>query len=301
MIYIVLILALALTAAVVLIYIYNSNNRKIIKELKDINEFEFSNYKVQNIYSLKSYDKLNKEINRILDKSISDRIHFNKKTKAYQEEVLNISHDLRTPLTSMKGYLQITEEKYALGEDITEYLKIIDNKVEVLNNLVETFYEISQIETDEYDYKPESIDINELITDTMLAFYGDFELKNLEVNLNLAENLPVITLDKKLMTRVLTNIIQNILKYGKSFAHVSSVTSEDKLTLIFSNDVKDSDFIKDGLEKIFERSYTADTSRTEGSLGLGLVIAKKLVEIQSGEIIADLNEDEFTIKIEFEL
>lgn len=299
MIYFTIASVIALIIVSVLLYLHVQNKKSMTKQIRDIIEFEQTNYKVQDLVPLKTYSELNFEINRLLENITNDRIQFNKKTKAYQEEVLNISHDLRTPLTSMKGFMDIIESKYRNGEDISEYLAIVDNKIEVLNNLVETFYEISQIESDDYLIEPEFLNLNELISDTMLAFYGDFEIKKLDVEMNLSDALPDLYLDRKLILRVITNIIQNILKYGKTCCEVKTISTENAIQLVFINDISEDLALSEDLEKIFNRSYTADSSRTKGSLGLGLVIAKKLVELQNGSIAAKLEDNIFRITIEF--
>lgn len=299
MIYIAIGSTIALIIVSVLLYLNIKNTKKITNQIRDVIEFEQTNYKIQDLVPLKSHSELNYEVNRLLKDITEERIHYNKKINAYHEEILNISHDLRTPLTSMKGFMDIIESKYHQGEDITEYLNIVDNKIEVLNNLVETFYEISQIESDDFLFEPEFLDLNELVSETMLAFYGDFEMKNLNVDMHLSDKLPEAYLDKKLTLRVFTNIIQNILKYGRSYCTVKSKVTENKTELIFINDISEDLALSEDLEKIFNRSYTADTSRTKGSLGLGLVIAKKLVELQKGSISATLEDNIFQIKIEF--
>ncbi|WP_425538650.1 sensor histidine kinase [Microaceticoccus formicicus] len=299
MIYFTIASVIALIIVSVLLYLHVQNKKSMTKQIRDIIEFEQTNYKVQDLVPLKTYSELNFEINRLLENITNDRIQFNKKTKAYQEEVLNISHDLRTPLTSMKGFMDIIESKYRNGEDISEYLAIVDNKIEVLNNLVETFYEISQIESDDYLIEPEFLNLNELISDTMLAFYGDFEMKKLDVEMNLSDALPDLYLDRKLVLRVITNIIQNILKYGKTHCGVKTISAENAIQLVFINDISEDLALNEDLEKIFNRSYTADSSRTKGSLGLGLVIVKKLVELQNGRISPQLEDNIFRITIEF--
>lgn len=299
MIYIAIGSTIVLIIVSVLLYLNTKNTKKITNQIRDVIEFEQTNYKIQDLVPLKSHSELNYEVNRLLKDITEERIHYNKKINAYHEEILNISHDLRTPLTSMKGFMDIIESKYHQGEDITEYLNIVDNKIEVLNNLVETFYEISQIESDDFLFEPEFLDLNELVSETMLAFYGDFEMKKLNVDMHLSDKLPEAYLDKKLTLRVFTNIIQNILKYGRSYCTVKSIATENKTELIFINDISEDLALSEDLEKIFNRSYTADTSRTKGSLGLGLVIAKKLVELQKGSISATLEDNIFQIKIEF--
>lgn len=299
MIYFTIASVIAIIIVSVLLYLHVQNKKSMTKQIRDIIEFEQTNYKVQDLVPLKTYSELNFEINRLLENITNDRIQFNKKTKAYQEEVLNISHDLRTPLTSMKGFMDIIESKYRNGEDISEYLAIVDNKIEVLNNLVETFYEISQIESDDYLIEPEFLNLNELLSDTMLAFYGDFEMKKLDVEMNLSDALPDLYLDRKLILRVITNIIQNIYKYGKTCCEVKTIIAENAIQLVFINDISEDLALNEDLEKIFNRSYTADSSRTKGSLGLGLVIAKKLVELQNGSISAQLEDNIFRITIEF--
>lgn len=236
-------------------------------------------------------------INGQLDQRRKEQVIHQSREHAIKQEIANISHDLRTPLTSMQGYANLLKDPSIPDSEREEYLEIILHKMTVMNNIVESFYELSSLESGDYPLERQSLYLYSLLSEVILAFHTDLVQKNIEVQLNLDETVPSIWLDEKAMIRIFSNVLQNVLRYAKSRLAISLFAEHHKVMIIFANDT---DVIRgEDLPKLFERTYTSDPSRSSGQLGLGLSIVKQLVEKQEGSLEATLADGEFKLIFAF--
>ncbi|MBY0012330.1 sensor histidine kinase [Paenibacillus typhae] len=236
-------------------------------------------------------------VNGQLEQRRKEQILHRSRERAVKEEIANLSHDLRTPLTSMQGYAHLLNDPAAPAAERQEYLEIILLKLAVMNNIVESFYELSSMDSGDYPLDRRPLYLYSLLTEVILAFHTDLIRKNIEVQLNLEESVRMIPLDEKAMIRIFSNVLQNVLRYGKSRLAISLFTEADKVKIVFANDT---DHIRrEDLPRLFERTYTSDPSRSSGQLGLGLAIVKQLVEKQGGGIGTALDGGEFQLVLTF--
>jgi signal transduction histidine kinase len=247
----------------------------------------------------KETEKFFAKVNKYLDMHQRQQIANERQEKRMKQEIANISHDLRTPLTSILGYMSILMDENLSDQERKEYLDIVRRKGEVMKTLVEAFYELSVVEAKDFAVQKEEVYLYSVLCDTLLAFYRDFESKKIEMVLELEENIAVMMLDRNALIRIISNLVQNSLRYAKSWTKISLKQYEHKLCLIFENDTELLNC--SDIDKIFDRTYTADVSRTKGQTGLGLSITKKLVELQDGRISSDLKNNIFSINIEWTL
>lgn len=223
----------------------------------------------------------------------------NRQAKQMEENVklsiAGLSHDLRTPLTSIHGYVQLlqatTDEKRR-----ENYLIIVEQSVTRLLEMTDQFYDLAQIETNQKEINVVSISISTLVEEIFLSFYEQLSEKNIELKFPEQQMEMLIIADKLMFTRVIQNIIQNILRYAHSKAIISYRKEELYLILTVKNDLQvDS---KVAIEKVFTRFYTEVTSRTNTeSSGLGLYMSKKLVEKMNGKMDAELRDGWFILHI----
>lgn len=209
--------------------------------------------------------------------------------------IAGLSHDLRTPLTSIHGYiqlLQVTTEETKKAQ----YLEIIEYAVQRLMDMTNQFYDLTRIEMNQKEVVLSSIVLSKLVEESFLSFYEQLESKNIELQFpDQTKDRPVIA-DSLLLNRVLQNIVQNILRYAKSQAVISYESEEDVLICSIKNDIKPES--KVAIEKVFTMFYTEVTSRTNTeSSGLGLYLSKKLVEKMNGNMDAQLHDNWFILKI----
>ncbi|GGG12147.1 two-component sensor histidine kinase [Paenibacillus albidus] len=236
-------------------------------------------------------------INKQLDQHREEQVKHQSRERMIKQEIANISHDLRTPLTSMQGYASLLKDPSIPEGERQEVLQIILHKMAVMNNMVESFYELSSLESGDYSLELQPVYLYSLLSEVILAFYSDLEQKNIDVELNLDEAVRAMNLDEKATIRIFSNVIQNVLRYAKSRLTISLLEQEHQVQIIFTNDTHH--IHTQDLPKLFERTYTADPSRANGQLGLGLSIVKQLVEKQKGSIEASLAEGEFRLMIRF--
>jgi len=283
---------------IVLFLLNHYNIRNINKELKNLRSIK-TNQQLRIVAPNKNIEEMIGEINFILEKSQNDRIVHEKSESELRKQIANISHDLRTPLTSILGYVQLIKDDSASEEEKQEYLDIIEKRSKVLQNLITSFYDLSRLEANEYALEFKKVNVERLLCEIVAAFYNDFIDRGFEVEVDLQEKLPTIVADENAIVRVFTNIFQNALKHGNKTMFISQRQEKGVIISTFSNRVEN--FAQEDLEHVFDRFFTADRMRTGQNTGLGLTIVKKLTESMGHEVSASLEDEVFTIEVRFKL
>lgn len=298
MIYITILFGGVAILFIVLFLLNQHSIKSIAQELKFLRNND-TNQQLRLTLPNKNIEEMVKEINLILQKRQNDKINHERNEREIRKQIANISHDLRTPLTSILGYLQLIKDETTSEKEKSEYLDIIEKRSKVLQNLITSFYDLSRLEANEYTLEFKNVNIESLLREIVAAFYNDFIDKGFEVTVDLQERLPSIIADENAMTRIFTNIFQNSLKHGIK-AMIISLRQEDGMIIsTFSNKVEN--FTEEDLEHVFDRFFTTDRMRTGQNTGLGLTIVKKLAESMRHEVYARLEEDLFTIEIRCKL
>lgn len=238
-----------------------------------------------------------KELKRLANNLNVYIYEFRKQEKKYkngnqelQKSVTNISHDLRTPLTAIKGYIDLIEIDN-LNIKQQKYLEIISDKIDVLTELTEQLYYYSKSLDLKEKMKKEKICINKMLEDALISYYELFKTKNIKPNIIITDRQVFKTWDRNMFVRVLDNIISNSLKYSQgSFKVVLLETGK----IIISNKTNKFNIID--INKIFDRYYTLETGNK--SSGIGLSIAKQLVELNNGKIYAKYKNHNLIIEVE---
>lgn len=241
-------------------------------------------------YQDKNMRKLADSVNRELRKLRSERQRFQQGDLELKEAITNISHDLRTPLTAIYGYLELLERENK-SENATRYLAQIENRVEVLKQLTEELFRYSVV-TSTKKLEQEKIDIRRVLEESLVSFYGAMQQKKIIPNISIPEVSIERFVDPIALNRIFGNIISNALKYSDGdFAVVMEKTGK----IIFSNTARGIDTVTVG--RLFDRFYTVETGRN--STGLGLSIAKLLTERMGGTIYADYYNSKLDIVVYF--
>jgi len=216
-----------------------------------------------------------------------------KKESNLKKQIENVSHDFRTPLTSLIGYLHFIDQD-SLSSDDVENLKIIKRKAQSLQKLTSNFYELSRLTAGEYTFDIELLDIGRILKETVMEYYKKFSDRNLIISIQIPDKSVKILLDFNALERVLENLLENACRYAKTSFSLSQEEKDDGVDIIFENDCEGIN--QNDLNHIFDRFYTIDAARSQDSTGLGLTIAKQLVENMGGQINASLsNENECQI------
>ena len=230
------------------------------------------------------------DINEQLRKLRNGRRRYQQGDQELKEAVMNISHDLRTPLTAIYGYLSLLDREEK-SEQVNRYLSQIENRVKAMSALTEELFRYSVI-TSAGELRPERLDMVRALEESLLSFYGSMQEKGIRPEIHMPETPVYRELDASALGRVFSNIISNALKYSdRDFI----VSMEDNGSIIFANTANDMDPVTVG--KLFDRFYTVEAGRN--STGLGLSIAKLLTERLGGSIAADYRENKIIIHLSF--
>ncbi len=236
------------------------------------------------------------EIGTGLNQSLESRL---RAERMKTELITNVSHDLKTPLTSIISYTKLLSDMDNLPQEANDYIKIISKKSERLKNLTQDLFDISKVQSGNDDIKKEKIDASILISQSIGEHDSEIKASGFEFVVNVPKEL-YITADGRKMSRVIGNLLQNILKYSQKGTRVfiSAYGQRDKIIMEFKNiSSYPMDF---DAEDITERFVRGDKSRSIDGNGLGLAIAKSYVEACGGIFKIKIDGDMFKSVIEFD-
>lgn len=287
------ILALALIYTVVSL-------RKLQRAAGEMAKGDLS-YRVDTSNMIWSLKKHGEDLNAICD-GMSDAVQKQMKSEHMKAELItNVSHDIKTPLTSIINYTALLKKEGVNSENANDYLDVIERQANRLKKLTEDVIEASKASTGCITVNAENTDVNVLLSQAVGEYEDKLEEKGLEVVMNFSEEAPVIYADGSLTWRVFDNLFNNICKYSQEGTRVylkTDVVGED-VVITFSNISKNS--LNISSEELMERFVRGDASRnTEGS-GLGLSIAQSLIELQGGKFVLKIDGDLFKTEIIFKL
>ncbi|WP_341346158.1 HAMP domain-containing sensor histidine kinase [Paenibacillus sp. FSL H3-0469] len=241
----------------------------------------------------KDLNSLTAEINKNLTKQRELRIQMIRSGNHLKESIANISHDLRTPLTSMIGYLQLLS-KGAVNPEQREQIGIVFRKAAHLQTLIKLFYELAVLDSEEIEPEFKNVNYSNAIMDSVVENAAMFEVRSLHPEIILPEDTVFVWADEDMLRRILQNLLDNAAKYATGDIKITlmkgSVTE-----LIITNRISSPNEVN--VERLFDRFYTSDISRNAGSTGLGLAIVKILIDKLNGTISAELLEDHLQITI----
>lgn len=213
------------------------------------------------------------------------------------ELITNVSHDIKTPLTSIINYVDLLKKENIQDAKIEQYIAILDKKSQRLKKLIEDLVEASKVSSGNLKLNMEDINIKELIQQITGEFEDKFEKKNLKIDMNLAKESMIVKADTRYMYRIVENLFSNITKYAleNTRVYIELKKYNERIYLTIKNISKDRLNITS--EELMQRFVRGDKSRyTEGS-GLGLSIAKSLTELQGGNFNIQIDGDLFKVEI----
>lgn len=218
----------------------------------------------------------------------------------FKSMVTTISHDFRTPLTSISGYVQILlDDDEVSYENRQKYLKIIESRAISLSSLIEDFYTVSSIDSLDYPYNLTTISLSEILRAQIAAYYVELEKRYSTIEVDIVESPCYMISDRTSLQRIFSNLIKNALSYGIDKIRISIKEDENSYKIEFSNSLYEN-ADKNIADKIFERNYSVNWASSSKSTGLGLSIAKSMTEKMGGSIGAEVIDDMLVFSIEFE-
>ena len=253
------------------------------------------NEETNTLLSLPSRDRemrlLTSTLNRELRSLRQDRLRYQQGDQELKDAVAGISHDLRTPLTAISGYLELLKSQQ-LPPDATRYLEQVESRTQSMKRLTEELFQYSvAASTEKLELQP--VDLGRALEETLLAFCGALESRGITPEIHLTEKKVIRYLDPGALNRVLGNLLTNALKYSPGDL---SVTLDESGRIAVSNSAPQLDPITTG--RLFDRFYTVEAAKN--STGLGLSIAKALTERMGGRIWAEFSQGRLTLLVEWQ-
>ena len=222
------------------------------------------------------------QINRLLLERQKIKASFKRKEISSKKMLANISHDIKTPLTVISGYLEILR----LNDPDDEMLKKVEAKTKQVMDLIDQFFTLAKIESGDTDIELCKIDINEVCRENVLEFYDILLQKEFEVDLYIPETPIFVQGDKDALQRILYNLLSNVIRYGIDGKYLGVILRQDKNSVYIDVIDKGKGIGQEFISNVFDRAYTMEDSRNkeiQGN-GLGLTIAKNLAERLGGDI-----------------
>ncbi len=255
---------------------------------------DFERGELTNRIPVKGNDELSdlsKGFNRMADNLYQNMLEIKKSDQLRRELVANISHDLRSPLASVQGYLETIQLK---GEDLTreqfqQYIETALGNTKRLNNLIGDLFDLSKLDAENVQPVLESVSVAELVQDLVLQFKPIAEKKNIDLNAEFPEQTQTyITADIGLLNRAISNLINNAIEHTPEGGSVVVAFSKDGKDVRIEVTDTGSGIPEADLPHIFDRFYQADKSRNSGSnAGLGLAIAQKIFSLHNGKVAVE--------------
>ena len=240
----------------------------------------------------KQLKQLQKEINALYQKIHDLEERADAKEKEMQTLLSAITHDIRTPITSIRGYLDLIQETSSKSEQ-NHYLTIMNHRLEALNNMLENLFLYAKMSDAEYEVETESILLYPLLCKVIASYYHELNSKQLIPVLSFSNEQLLVQANYEMTYRMIQNLIHNVLKHGKA----PFVIQEQNGILSFSNAISSDSQIDP--ERLFDRFYTKDRARHTNSSGLGLSIVKQIAQLHQWSISARFEQSQLTIYIDF--
>lgn len=268
-----------------------SQIRSLAEQLKELRTKGID--KKVNIQLLnKDIEHLTYEINEALCASKQSKVISMQKENELKQMIANMSHDLRTPLTSIMGYIQLLNDPSLTHKEREAYVTIIEKRAFMLRGLLNDFYELSLIDSMDYKMTFEKVNMSRVLEEIILGKYKAFRDKGLKPVMNITENA-TITCDYQALERIIENLLSNMIRYAYTQAEISLKTFEHHVVLTVKNDCASQ--MDTDTNKLFDRFYKGDKSRSSLGTGLGLSIVKELMEKMNGQVKAQVNANVLSI------
>ena len=274
---------------------YKRQVKDICRQLRFLQECD-SNMLITTEMKKGHIGELAELLNTLLKERKKERADYQKKEQMIADIYTNLSHDIRTPLTSLDGYFQLLEETQE-ENDRKRYIQIIQERIESLKEMLEELFTYTKLQNGTYELKLEPQNVGQILKETVFSYYDDWAEQGISPQFEITEEPVWIRGNKQALRRTIQNIIKNGLDHGNKEIRIQLSRNEKQMELVFRNKIEPGEQID--ISRVFERFYKADKARSKSSTGLGLSIAKGFVQKMHGEIAAEIKEDWFCIKISF--
>ena len=279
----------------IIIWKYQRQVKDICRQLAFLMKHD-SNMLIHREFGLGGIGMLSDRLNDLLELRRKEKQYYQEKETLIADTYTNLSHDIRTPLTSLDGYFQLMEACENVEEQ-RRYLNIIHERIHSLNEMLEELFMFTKLKNESYRLELTSCCINRILKETVFSYYDDWVRREIQPDIQITEEQLYIDGNKQGLSRIIQNVIKNGLDHGKKKIRIVLKREQNQAVLRISNQVIASEQID--TEHVFDRFYKADAARSKTSTGLGLSIAREFVRRMNGEIGAKIEENEFIVEMSF--
>ena len=281
----------------IIIWKYQRQVKDICRQLAFLMKHD-SNMLIHREFGLGGIGMLSDRLNDLLELRRKEKRYYQEKETLIADTYTNLSHDIRTPLTSLDGYFQLMESCENVEEQ-RRYLNIIHERIHSLNEMLEELFMFTKLKNESYRLELTSCCINRILKETVFSYYDDWVRREIQPDIQITEEQLYIDGNKQGLSRIIQNVIKNGLDHGEKKIRIVLKREQNRAVLRISNQVIASEQID--IEHVFDRFYKADAARSKTSTGLGLSIAREFVRRMNGEIGAKIEENEFIVEMSFNL
>ena len=281
----------------IIIWKYQRQVKDICRQLAFLMKHD-SNMLIHREFGLGGIGMLSDRLNDLLELRRKEKRYYQEKETLIADTYTNLSHDIRTPLTSLDGYFQLMEACENVEEQ-RRYLNIIHERIHSLNEMLEELFMFTKLKNESYRLELTPCCINRILKETGFSYYDDWVRREIQPDIQITEEQLYIDGNKQGLSRIIQNVIKNGLDHGEKKIRIVLKREQNRAVLRISNQVIASEQID--IEHVFDRFYKADAARSKTSTGLGLSIAREFVRRMNGEIGAKIEENEFIVEMSFNL
>ena len=281
----------------IIIWKYQRQVKDICRQLAFLMKHD-SNMLIHREFGLGGIGMLSDRLNDLLELRRKEKRYYQEKETLIADTYTNLSHDIRTPLTSLDGYFQLMEACENVEEQ-RRYLNIIHERIHSLNEMLEELFMFTKLKNESYSLELTPCCINRILKETVFSYYDDWVRREIQPDIQITEEQLYIDGNKQGLSRIIQNVIKNGLDHGEKKIRIVLKREQNQAVLRISNQVTASEQID--IEHVFDRFYKADAARSKTSTGLGLSIAREFVRRMNGEIGAKIEENEFIVEMSFNL
>ncbi len=279
----------------IIMWKYQRQVKDICRQLAFLMKHD-SNMLIHREFGLGGIGMLSDRLNDLLELRRKEKQYYQEKETLIADTYTNLSHDIRTPLTSLDGYFQLMEACENVEEQ-RRYLNIIHERIHSLNEMLEELFMFTKLKNESYRLELTSCCINRILKETVFSYYDDWVRREIQPDIQITEEQLYIDGNKQGLSRIIQNVIKNGLDHGEKKIRIVLKREQNQAVLRISNQVTASEQID--IEHVFDRFYKADAARSKTSTGLGLSIAREFVRRMNGEIGAKIEKNEFIVEMSF--
>ena len=279
----------------IIMWKYQRQVKDICRQLAFLMKHD-SNMLIHREFDLGGIGMLSDRLNDLLELRRKEKQYYQEKETLIADTYTNLSHDIRTPLTSLDGYFQLMEACENVEEQ-RRYLNIIHERIHSLNEMLEELFMFTKLKNESYRLELTFCCINRILKETVFSYYDDWVRREIQPDIQITEEQLYIDGNKQGLSRIIQNVIKNGLDHGEKKIRIVLKREQNQAVLRISNQVTASEQID--IEHVFDRFYKADAARSKTSTGLGLSIAREFVRRINGEIGAKIEENEFIVEMSF--